>query len=267
MTTHDVAVGDRTLHIRDAGSGPPVVMLHSLTFDSAMFDAQVPGLAEAHRVLRVDLHGHGATRIPSKKLDLEQIADDVVAALDALGVPHASFVGHSMGGMVSQRIALRHPDRVASLALLNTSGQPEAPHIRDMYHQVNEGSRGKPTNAATVGFVLSLMFSPTFAAEHPDRVEPFRALLSDPPDPEGVYWTAYAVIWRSDLREHLPRIACPTLVVTSSKDGSTPPDHGRTIARLIPDAAFVSLDGAGHLTPVERPDEVTRLLLEHLEGR
>jgi len=265
MNTHRVPIGDTHLTVRDQGLGPALVFGHSLTFDSTIFDAQAEALSEHFRVLRIDLHGHGSSGHPLSDYSLEQMAEDLPAVLDHLGVESCGYIGHSMGGMVGMRFALAHPERVTRLALLNTSAAEQEQPLRDIFHQVNEDSRGKPTNPATVDFVLSLMFSEHFIAQAPAVVAPFRRMLADPPEGDGTYFAAKAVIWRSSVLDRLGAIAIPTLVLTSDIDTSVPAQHSRAIAAQISGAALVELEGAGHLTPVERAGEVTALLSTHFQ--
>jgi len=251
------------IHFHDEGSGPAVVMAHSLTFDSRMWEAQLPELTKRYRVIRVDVHGHGGSGAPDRKFDLEWVADDLIGLLDRLEITTASWVGHSMGGMIGMRAAIRHPERITRLCLLNTSPRSEAPTTRDLFHQVNESSRGKPSNAATVDFIMGLMFSRAFSADHPDVVAPYRELLMQPPQVQGIYRTGHAVIWRSDIRDLLGQIEVPAHVLSSDDDKSTPPKFSKDIAEGIPNATLTSVPG-GHMSPVEQADRVTEWLLEAL---
>lgn len=263
MKTHAVSVPGATLRVLDEGSGPPVVLLHSLTFHSGIWDAQAAALADDHRVIRVDLRGHGGTRWPDpSELTLETMADDVLAVMDALDLPPALVGGLSLGGMVALRVALRAPARVRALALLSTSGEVEEPAVRDFYHQVNSASRGKPSDEATVALVMSLMFSEAFRKGRPDAVAPWRDLLMDPPDPEGVYFAGEAVFWRGDALAEARSLDLPAVVVLAEGDAAFPPGKGEALAEALPRARLVRLPDCGHMSSVERPDAVTAALRE-----
>jgi len=265
VTTHRIPVGESHLTVREQGTGPALLFCHSLTFDSTMFDAQAQALSERFRVLRVDLHGHGTSGHPLTDYSLDQMASDLPAVLDHLGVQTCGYVGHSMGGMVGMRFVLANPERVERLALLNTSANEQEQPLRDIFHQVNEDSRGKPTNATTVDFVLGLMFSEGFIADAPVAVAPFRKMLADPPEGDGIYYAAKAVIWRNSVLDQIGTIDVPTLVLTSDIDTSVPAQHSRDIAQRVPGAKLIELSGSGHLTPVERASQVTELLAHHFE--
>jgi len=263
MITHRIPIRDYHLIVQEQGQGPALLFCHSLTFDSSMFNAQAASLAAHFRVIRLDLHGHGASGHPLADYSLEQMASDIPAVLDHLGIERCGYVGHSMGGMVGMRFALAHPDRVQRIALLNTSAAEQEQPLRDIFHQVNEDSRGKPTNHATVDFVLGLMFSEGFISAQPDTVAPFREMLANPPEGDGIYFAAKAVIWRTSVLDQLEHIDMPTLVLTSDIDTSVPAGHSRDIATRVPAAELVELSGSGHLTPVERAQEVTSMLHRH----
>ena len=266
MRTHRIAMGGYSLTVYEDGAGPPILFGHSLTFDSSMWAHQAAALAEHHRVLRVDLHGHGQSGHPDQDYTLEQMAGDVARVLDHLEVQQCGYVGHSMGGMIGMRFAMAHPERVNRLALLNTSAAEQEEPMRSLFHQVNEDSRGKPTNQTTVNFVLGLMFSESFQRAHTAVVAPFRQLLADPPEGDGTYFAAKAVIWRTNVLEGLTNIEAPTLVVTSDIDTSVPPAHSHDIAASIPGASLLELSGSGHLTPVECADAITDALAAHFCG-
>ncbi len=265
MTVHLVDVGDYSIQIYEQGEGPCLVFGHSLTFDSAMWQPVADQLSDRFRVIRIDLPGHGGSGTPCEIFSLEDVADDIEVALAALGIENAVWAGHSMGGMVGMRLAIRHPGRLRAMALLNTSAEAEAEGARDMYHYVNESSRGKPSDKATVEFVLGLMFSSLFLLEHPEQVEPYRRLLFEPPDAEGTYRAARAVIWRDSVLEQLQSIDMPTLVITGNGDTAVPASFGRTIAGAIPGSRMVELDDCGHLSPEERPIEVATALTSFFE--
>ncbi len=255
-SSRHVDVGGYRLEIHERGAGPALLMGHSLTFDSAMFDRLAGELEDRFRVICVDLAGHGGSGTPREVFTLEEAADGIAALLDALGIERAGWVGHSMGGMMGLRLALQHPGRLGAIGLLNTSAEAEDPQMRDLYHHVNETSRGKPSEEATVEFVLKLMFSRAFREAHPDRVEPYRRLLYEPQDAEGVYRCARAVIWRGSVLEDLGGLDVPALVVTAAGDKAVPAAHGHAIAGALPGCRTVEIDDCGHLSPEEKPAEV-----------
>jgi len=258
----NVDVGAARLFVQQSGDGPALLLVHSLSFDGDMWAAQARALHGRYRVLRLDLRGHGRSRGDSAGVSLEDLADDVARVLDALDIHRVGYAGLSLGGMVGMRLCLRHPERVAALALLNTSAEPEPEGVRQMYDQANERSRGGGDNPAVTEMMLGLMFSDEFRNEQPTLVDSYRQKLVERGDPEGLYHVARAVIWRDSILQDLERIAVPSLVVTSSGDRALPAERGVAIAGAIPGCGLLAIDGAGHMTAVEQPDAVTAALSE-----
>jgi 3-oxoadipate enol-lactonase len=263
MRTHTIESGSASLNVIDQGAGDPVILLHSLTFHSGIWDAQAEALAEHHRVLRVDLRGHGGTRWPAPHdITLEDMADDVAIVMDVLDLPPAVVGGLSLGGMVALRVAARRPERVRGLALLSTSAEVEPAALREFYHRVNVNSRGKPSDESTVALILALMFSTVFRETAPETVGRWRDLLMDPPDPEGVYFAGEAVFARGDVLDAARGLDIPALVMLAAADAAFPAEKGEALAAALPQARLVRLDGCGHMSSIEQPDAVTVALAE-----
>jgi 3-oxoadipate enol-lactonase len=181
-----------------------------------------------------------------------------LALLDRLGIERACLCGLSIGGMVSMWVAAHASERVERLVLCSTSAQlgpPEAWHIRAATVRA-EGV------GAVADAVLGRWFTPGFASAHPDVIERMRRILSATP-PEG-YAGCCEAIAEMDLTPDLPSISAPTLVIAGEQDPSTPPEHGRRIADLIPGARFEVISPSAHLATIERPDLTTSMILRFL---
>ncbi|HEX9338048.1 MAG TPA: 3-oxoadipate enol-lactonase [Pseudonocardiaceae bacterium] len=232
---------------------PVVVLGPSLGTTRAMWDPQHDVLCQRFRVLRYDLLGHGGSAVMCGPYTVDQLAGEVLSLLS--GIEHFCYVGLSLGGMIGMAVAAAAPDRVDRLALLCTSAYlPPAKGWLDRADHVR--AQGTASIADVVG---TRWFTPAFA----DRAG-YLAMLAATPD-EG-YAACCGALAEMDLRPVLGRITAPTLVVSGHDDPATPPDHGRLIADAIAGARFVELPGAAHLANVERPAEVTALLLDHLSG-
>ncbi|MGY1692497.1 3-oxoadipate enol-lactonase [Geodermatophilus sp. SYSU D01105] len=241
---------------RDA---PVVVLSNSLGATRAMWDPQVPALAERFRVVTYDTRGHGSSPAPAGPYRLDDLVDDVVALLDRLGVRRAHVAGLSLGGMTAMRLAAREPDRVRRIALLCTSAKTEPQGFLDRAAAARSGG-----TAPLAPAVVSRWLTPSFAAAHPDLVARLEAMIAGADD-EG-YAACCEVVAHLDLREELSRIGAPTLVVSGAEDPALPPDHQRAIAEGIPGAELVSVSPGAHLANLESPLEVTGALLAHLDG-
>lgn len=241
-------------------AGAPVVVLsHSLGATRAMWDPQVPALAERFRVIGYDTRGHGQSPTPAGPWSVDVLVDDVIALLDRLGVDRAHVAGLSLGGMTGIRLASREPARVLSLAVLCSSAKPDPQVFLD--RAVAARSGGTEPMAPTV---VGRWLTPAYAAEHPDLVARLEAMVAAADD-QG-YASCCEVVAGLDLRGDLERIAAPTLVVSGTEDPALPPEHQRVIADGIPGAQLLTLSPAAHLANLERPLEVTGALLGHFDA-
>ena len=258
-----IRVGNSDLWLEERGEGPALVLVHSLSFDGQMWAAQADALGERMRVVRLDMRGHGRSVTDDDgPIGLDDLADDVALVLDKLGIDTAAYAGLSLGGMIGMRLALRHPQRVHALGLFNTSAEPEPDTIRQAYHQGNENMRGAPSDPAMAAMMLSLMFSDAFRREQPAVVDIYRDKLLSKRDPEALYQVAKSVIWRTSILDELSAITVPTLVVTSDEDRAIPAARGEAIHRAITGSRHLHIEGAGHMTSVEKPNRVTQALRE-----
>lgn len=262
--TSDPAAAPNLLHHRVDGpdSAPPLFLGPSLGTSLAVWDPQTPALAEHHRVVRWDLPGHGGSPtalLPDASPGATTVSDLgrlVLELSDALGIERFAYAGISLGGAVGAWLALHHPDRVASLALVCSSarfGEPAGWHERAALVR----DKGIEPVAGTAA---DRWFTPAFAGS--TRAA---ALLGDlrATDPAG-YAACCDALAAHDLRAELPRIAAPTLVVAGRQDPATPVAHARELADTIPGASLTEVARASHLASAERPAPVLAALLEHL---
>jgi len=242
-----------TLHHRFDGEGERVVvLLGSLGSTLAMWDAQVPVLAERFRVLRIDHPGHGGSPLLYVR-SVDGIAEEVVALLDELALERVSFCGLSLGGAVGMRLALDVPERIERLVLCCTSMRFATPEFWDeRTRAVREGGVEAIADA-----VLERWFTPGF-----DDVRRYRDMLVSIPS-DG-YARCCDALREWDVRGRLGAIGVPTLVVAGDEDPSTPLPELEAIAAEIPGARLVVLDDARHLGNVERADEFNDALLAFL---
>lgn len=261
----DALSGRHRIHYTDTGSGYSVLFGHSLTFDGTMFEVQTAVLSKKFRCISIDFRGHGKSSKLDEPYTLDDNAADVLAVADAVGAKRFHYVGLSMGGMTGMRVALRAPDRVTALALLDTSAGEEDPAKRTAYSDYAKQSRDKPPMPPMIEMTLGLMFSPAFMKREPAVTDRYRKILLSN-DVNAISQATLAVTNRESILGRIGSIKCPVLVIVGSQDIATPPAQARAIASSIPNAALEVIEGAGHMTPVEAPGEVTPLLLEFLGG-
>jgi 3-oxoadipate enol-lactonase len=246
-------------HVADGPAGAPVLVLgSSLGTTTAMWDPQVPALAETMRVIRYDHRGHGGSPAPSGPYEIADLGRDVLGLLDRLDVERASFGGVSLGGMVAMWVAAHAPERVERLVLCCTSAHmPDSP-----WGERAATVRAAGTTEPVADGVVHRWITPAYAKAHPEVRAWLRDMLVSC-SPEA-YAACCEALGRLDLRDDLPRIEAPTLVISAEDDPATPPEHQRAIAAGIPEARLESVAGAAHIANVERPEQITRLIRDHL---
>jgi 3-oxoadipate enol-lactonase len=241
--------------VREMGEGPPVVLLHGYPLDGAMWSGVARALAPRFRVLKPDLPGRGETPVPSEGR-IEDYADFLGAILDALPAP-AGLAGFSMGGYVSLALARRRPARLAALALVDTRAAADDVAGRARRDESIAAVRASGVAPIAEAMVPRLLGPQSLSnADLVERVT--RIILRQ--KPETVAADLMAMRDRSDSREDLDGIRVPTLVVVGAQDTLTSPADSEAMAAAIPGARLVTIPGAGHLTPMERPGAVAAAL-------
>jgi 3-oxoadipate enol-lactonase len=248
------------------GEGPVVTFSHSLACNLSMWDEQVRALKGRYRVLRFDTRGHGQTGAPAGAYGLEQLADDLKGLLDGLGIPATHFVGLSMGGMIGQVFALKHPAMVQSLVLCDTTSRYPAAAAPIWEERIKAvGAKGmEPMVAPT----LERWFTAPFRARRRDLMDRVGAMIRNTPAP-GYIGCCHAIP-KINVTERLKGVRCPALVIVGEEDPGTPVDMAREIHAALPAAELAILSRASHLSNLEQPDEFNRVLagfLDKLSGR
>jgi 3-oxoadipate enol-lactonase len=254
------------LHYESTGSGPSVLLVMGLGLPGAAWWRTVPILARSLRVIAFDNRGSGRSDRPPGPYSMAEMAADAVAVLDAAGVEHAHVYGISMGGMIAQELALRHPGRVRALVLAATSpgGIAATPPDADTIAFL----RRRPAMPAEEGRWASVpyLYSARTRREGGGRIgEDLARRRSFPFHIDG-YGRQLAAAAAHDAGSRLGGIAAPTVVVHGVEDRMVPPDNGRALAAAIPGAELRLVDDAAHLYTTDDPsvdDHVLRFLAAH----
>ena len=246
------------LHHRVDGpaDAPVVVLVHAIGTSMTMWTPQVAALELEHRVVRLDLRGHGDSPVPPGPYSLADLSGDVVRVLDDLDVERASICGLSLGGMVGLWIAANAPGPDRS-----TRGRVchrQAGVTRGLARSRAHGPRRRGT-AAVSDLVVERW---GYADRDPEIGRLIREMLAATP-PEG-YASCCEAIATMDLRADLSRIMAPTLLLAGREDPAAPPSAALEMATSMPDARVEIVEGAAHLANVERPAAVTEAILRHL---
>lgn len=247
------------------GQGEPLVCLHGLQGDSTHFRDLLPALSAAYRTLVFDQRGSGKSDKPEGDYTTALLADDTAALLDTVGFESAHVFGVSMGGMIAQELALRHPKRVRSLILGCTrAGGPTAvPVPEDPAFATAYSPREIPAEERARAFAR-VTFTEGYLETHPEIIERLAAARRERPLDPDVFGRRRRAIDRHDTYERLPAIRCPTLILTGREDKIVAWENSRLLAERIPGATLEILEPAGHLFWIEQAEATEEVVLSFL---
>lgn len=251
-----------TIHYRVAGNGPPLLLLNGMAASGRLWPAAwLERLVASFRVLAMDNRGTGGSAWRGGELTISDMAGDALAVLDDCDLESAHVLGHSMGGMVAQALAVDHPERVRSLVLCATlpgrSGVPTPPETLAQMPRPNAGTSQEPA-----GNVWRVVTAPGFADLHPEVIQELvdqQAAQRPSPEILMAQVRAAAVF---DSAPHLASVRTPTLVLHGEADPQIPVENGRLIARHVPGARLEILSGVGHLVAYEAAERCAQLIEE-----
>jgi len=256
----DITINHLRIHFEESGSGDALLFLHGLGSCGQDWLLQIPVFCPRFHVIAPDLHGHGQTDKPRRRVGIAQMTVDAACLLDELGVKRTHVVGLSMGGCVAQQLALDDPARIRSLTLVNTFAR------FDM---------GAPGNAiplvARMGIlgVLGLPAQARFVAARmfpkPEQAQ-LRTLAAEriASNDTATYIRLLLAISAFNVTRRLSEIACPTLVIAGDRDTTVPLRAKQFLAAHIPGARFELVADSGHATPIDQPVVFNQLALGFL---
>lgn len=270
-----VEVYGQQLNVIELGEGPPIVFVHGLSGSWPNWLEQLPVLAGEHRVIALDLPGFGHSPMPREQITISGYARVLEGLMDSLGVDAATLVGNSMGGFVSAELAIAYPQRVERLVLVSAAGistyqRPEvmraipwltrverivAAYTAWMASKSDTVVRRRGLRNATLGLVV----------RHPGRLPgPLAAEQLRGAGKPG-FMQALGALLDYPIRERLPEIACPTLIVWGAEDRVISLRDADVFEELIPDSHKVVFEDTGHMAMLERPAAFNELLREFIE--
>jgi pimeloyl-ACP methyl ester carboxylesterase len=252
-----------------AGTGPPVLLIQGVGVIGGGWRPQIEGLAGRFRMIAFDNRGIGSSPLGNGPLTIESMAEDALRVLDSAGAGECHVVGHSMGGLIAQHVALRAPHRVKSLALLCTfasgkEGSRMSPAMFVSALRLRIGSRAMRRQA-----MLSLIM-PEVYLRTTDRTRLAtsvgRIFGRDLADQPPIVMKQLRAMSRYSAEPRLHELqSVPTLVVSGAFDRIARPGLGRALAGGIKGARYVELAEAGHALPIQCADRVNALLVEHIQ--
>lgn len=265
-----VTVANRAVNVIELGEGPPVVFVHGLSGSWPNWLEQLPVFAAEHRVIAMDLPGFGHSPMPTETITISLYARILDDLLETLGVSAATVVGNSMGGFVSTELAIAFPQRVERLVLISAAGLSTYRH-KSVERIEPYLRRAAPMLAAYTGFTATRSdwmsrraglrnVSLGFVTRHPSRLPaPLAAEQIRGAGKPGFMQALRANI-DYPIRERLPEIACPTLIVWGEEDRVIPVSDASVFEELIPNSRKVLFEDTGHMAMLERPAAFNELL-------
>lgn len=246
----------------DVGSGPSVVLLHGYPFNRSMWRDQVVELQQHHRVIIPDLRGHGESAVSKSPATMQRMAGDVASLLETLNISRATIGGLSMGGYVALAFYRLFPLRVRSLVLADTRPQEDT----------DEGKRNRETQAkkalqegmeGIADALLPKLLAAETVAKRPELVKRVRKMIVETA-PEGAAAALRGMAERQDQTSFLSRIIAPTLILVGSEDALTPVADAELMHREIGGSRLQVIEGAGHVSNIEKPEDFNRALVKFL---
>ena len=253
----------------DRGGGPAVVLVHGFPLDHSMWNAQIDAIADRARVIAPDMRGFGQTPLgrvdETAGISMEQYADDVAELLDALAVDEPIVLcGFSMGGYVAWQFVRKYGDRPRALVQCDTRAAADTDEARagrlKMAENVAEWGSGRV--AEMMGPKL---FAPRTFETQPEVIAAVRKVVEST-SPAAIAAAQRGMAARPDVTDLLPQIDVPTLALCGAEDAISPLPEMRKIAEAIPNAEFVEIPDAGHMTTMENPAAVNEALVRFIDA-
>lgn len=262
FTMNSLLPGNLNLHYLEAGEGNPVVLIHGMGSDHTVWEGLVPLLKEDYRVIAVDLRGHGLSSKTPGPYSIKLFAEDIDLFLKSLNIDQAHFIGHSMGGVIVQELAVVYPERFKSLTLISSFAYID-PQLKEILINlkkiiIEEGYKSF--------FDTCLEFANT-----PQFIKENRELFSKIRDENAQICSVSSIVDTIDaclevnVRDSIRSIRTPTLVIAGEEDVFTPPHHGMKIKEGIPNSKLEFMGGGCHNLLVERPVETYSVIKRFLD--
>jgi pimeloyl-ACP methyl ester carboxylesterase len=255
------------LYYEIEGSGPPLCMINGYRLSGfAWPQAFIARLACRCSVIVIDNRGTGRSDKPADGYELANLANDVVALLDHLGIGSTHLLGYSMGGAIAQEVVIQHPDRIDHLILFATfcGGIWSERASHSVFSRLLAREGQTPEEAARAAWPVT--YSPEFLATHPAAVEHQMRRELQYPTPLFVAKRQMDAILNFDRYRDLPRIGAPTLVASGGHDMLVKPRNSSILASRIPDARLELLTDLGHRAIWEAPEEIADFICDFVTG-
>lgn len=247
------------------GSGTETILFsHGLLWSGYLFHKQVAYFKDRYRIVTYDHRGQGRSEATAEGYEMDQLYEDAVTLIEQLQLGKVHFVGLSMGGFVGMRLAARRPDLIRSLALTETSAQDE-PNVAK-YWFLNTIVKWFGINNLVVGPVMKIMFGKKFLNDPQRAAERMEWIGQLKQNKKTITRAVNGVIKRQAAADELNKVTCPTLVVVGTQDIATTPAKAEFLHSKIPQSKLVYIEGAGHTSCVEEPEQYNTALEQFWNG-
>ncbi len=248
---------------RDEGAGLPVILIHAFPLNQTMWDEQVSALRGRLRVVTLDLRGFGRSDVPAGPYLMDQMASDIRALMSALSIERAVIAGLSMGGYISLAFYRNYPDAVHALVLADTRASADTEEGRG--RRMKSAEKAEREGAAAIADdMVSLLLARATVENRPDVVRRVREMI-EANSPQAIAAAQNGMAARADSIYILAGVSCPTLILVGSEDTLTPPAEAEALRNGIPGSNLQVIEGAGHLSNMERPSEFNNALINFIE--
>ncbi|MEQ1796005.1 MAG: alpha/beta fold hydrolase [Nitrospira sp.] len=259
-----VPINGIRLAYNDLGQGLPIVFLHAFPLNRTMWAAQEAALAPHHRVITIDLRGHGESDAPLWHYSLDQAADEVKGLLDHLAIRQAVFVGLSMGGYILFALYRKYAELVRAMVLADTRAQADTTEGKAGRFQMAQIAYTKGPSAIA-DIMIPKLFSPATIQMRPEIVQRVRAIIEGH-QISGIAGDLMAMAERPDSVPLLKQITCPTQIIVGELDHATPPADAKLMADQIPGSQLAMIPNAAHLANLEQPEVFNRIIAGFVSG-
>jgi 3-oxoadipate enol-lactonase len=261
-----IKINEADIYYETHGDGPEtIVFAHGLLWSGGMFHYQVAALQDQFRCITFDFRGQGKSGVTEAGYDIDALTEDAAGLIEALQCAPCHFLGLSMGGFVGMRLAIRRPDLIRSLILVETTADPEPEENKGRYRLLNFIARWFGLGLVA-DRVMPIMFGKKFLND-PERLQErqeWRARMIAN-HRRGITRAVKGVVERDGIYDQIDQIAIPTLIIVGDQDTATVPEKSQRMHARINGSKLVVIPGAGHTSTVEEPKAVNNALADFLQ--
>ncbi len=261
-----IKINNVNYYFEEEGKGKETLVFgHSMLFNLRMFDSQVAYLKHEFRCIRFDFKGHGKSESPPNGYDLKALTEDIAELINLLDCNPCHFIGFSMGGMVALKLAIKYPELIKSLILIDTSSEPE-PTDKMLRNKALLFVAKYVGLKPIAGQVMSLFFGPDFLKD------PNRSVIRNnwknhliANNRVGIVKAVKGVLYRNSISDQISKINHPSKIMVGANDLLTDLAKANILRTNIENSSLEVIPRAGHMSPIEEPDLVNSIIKEHLK--